>query len=392
MTVPRTLADLFLRSYGARNVENTELDKRDALSTLLSGLAGLAQPRQETDVSIPEPGAAPAPGKFFPEVPQPTTRTVRPSRSEIFSGALQGAARSGYPTEAVNMVKSLFGDYLKPSGTTKLGQGERLVEEDTGSMIAEGAPKTGKPSFGVSQNGWLTMVRDDGSTEEFVGIKPRDVTIQGMRGETARDVANIRADATVASAEIKAAAAKVVAGLKEQGARVDSPAKLFTHLVQKWQNGEATAEDKAVLDYLAPIIKKQGTLQFLLEQEGGGSAPPPWSDAPAPAPKAQPEEEIGWLRQMLNTITGKGAGPETPKPGAAGPPVPPGTERPARGKRVLDLTAGGKNMKILVPEHLSDDDVARVGQDFLNALKEGKPLDKLMGRLEQYGFVVDSRR
>jgi len=420
--------------------EETRKAKAKALQDVLKNISMLMEPQAQTSTSFPDipapapggmppvtlgtpapaapsigapplPGAAPpaAAPSFFqppPAVPVTTTNMVTPDRQEVLRGALKALGGSEYAPETAKDVHALMPDWFKPD--QKKVVGGKLIDE-SGKVVAEGHEK---PSFGVSENGWLTTVHTDGTIQEHPGIKPMQTTVQEMRGKTAEAVAGIRKLQGDAANEARIKAAKIVAqgGVDRVAAaakyakdltrykldRKDAQdpktvAAYYVKLLQEYQAGDADEDDITMMEYIRPIVEKQGLLGMLMQ--GGGEMPAPasvpWKKGEAPDEKPAPEPKKGWYDKLF------GGKPEAdsdavpvPEPIRKGAPELPAKKGPGAPK----VSGGGgfsiDGTKVLAPEGHTDTDIKMVMDSMQKKMKEGHSKAKLLGILKDKGWSV----
>lgn len=386
------MLELFMQGLSDQTAKNKEDAKRKALGGIVKSLAILLDqggaPQTPQTPNLP-PGAAISPqggpeilpGVNLPAPPQagpmspaisPGTPPVSPVGGGMDMASMMDKIRGGlfpalagagdYAPEAVGMIHQLFGGELFKQDTKppflEASPGTDIIDAK-GNVIHSVPNKPGKPSFGVSPKGWLTLVNPDGTTQELEGVRPPEIVKEGMRGEAARDVATIRGKYSLMGAKVRANAQKAIQRMRERaGDKINSPSKLYTFLTQKYLSGELEEDEKAVLNHLEPVIIKMGGLQMLLEAESGKSSnPAPWNDLPEEEkPPQEVQEDYSWWRNILGNVAG-GTGAEKPRPDLPGgeAPVNPSIrkeEPKAPGKDRITLQ--GKDGKPIVAERGPD--------------------------------------
>jgi|GEM_PF-4117307 len=409
--------------------EETRKAKAKALQDVLKSISTLMEPQAQTSTSFPDiPAPTPGPGvpplsmpqqaaptigapaigvppaapSFFnppPAAPVTTTNMVTPDRQEVLRGALKAMGGVDYTPEVATSVHALLPDWFKPSQNKVVGG--KLIDE-AGEVVAEGKDK---PSFGVSPAGWLTTVYPDGTTQEHVGVKPMQTTVQGMRGESAEKVAGIRklqGDAANA-ARIKAAEIVAQGGISREAAKakyrrdllkygMDLKAEAdpktiqhyYTRLLNSYSLGEADENDIAMMEYLRPIVEKQGILGMLLQGgEGGpaGATPPPWKPNVTPPP-ATVEKKPGFFERIF------GSEKEAPAPASPGAPAPtaPALKKGSKGESEHGFTYG--KTKLVSPKGMTNADIKAAMDGFQKKLKEGYSEEQLIRHLKKKGWSV----
>jgi len=424
--------------------EEVRKNKAKALQDVLKSISTLMEPHTETSTSLPDipapspggmppvtlgvpPGAPPsvggAPGgygappapaapSFFappPAAPVTTTNTVAPDRQEVLRGALAALGRSEYAPETSSAVHALMPDFFKPPQTKVVGG--RLVDE-SGKVVAEGG---GKPSFGVSEAGWLTTVSPDGTVEEHVGTYPMQTSVAGINAQSREKTAGIAAEAgklrgdAANAAKIRAAEIVAKGGIDRVAAagkyardlakfKIDQKAAqdpktvaaYYVKLLQAYNAGEADEEDITMMEYIRPIVEKQGLLPMLMQ--GGGQMPTPaeapWKKGEEPPEAAPIVKEKGWYERLFGG-----------KPDATADPVPeqirkgPAPALPAKkGPGTPKVSGGGgfsiDGTKVLAPEGHTDADIKMVMGSMQKKMKEGHSKAKLLGILKDQGWSV----
>lgn len=190
---------------------------------------------------------------------------------------------------------------------------------------------------GGAYSRWIRLTDQTGQVQLVDALDPTNTVSTGMftPGKSPYDYgqAGELQDKKALSAEkiarLKIAAQERIAAFeRETKERIDSPAKLFTHLLKNDRLGLSTDEDRELLDYLAPIVEKEGTLTTIIKQDAGTKGPQkPWQP-PAPAAPPAPEKK-GWLERTFGsrsestaTEPGDRGTPAQPSGGNAEPPVP----------------------------------------------------------------------
>ena len=431
--------------------EEVRKTKAKALQSVLQSISTLMEPQEQSSTSFPDipapspggmppvtlgspPGAPPsvggAPGgygappapaapSFFappPAAPVTTTNTVTPDRQEVLRGALKALGGAEYAPETASSIHALMPDFFKPSQTKVVGG--KLVDE-SGKVVAEGMDK---PSYGVSEAGWLTTVHPDGTVQEHVGTKPMQTTVQDMRGKTAENVQSMRGktaeavagtrklqgdaanDAKIRAAEIVAQGgidrvaaagkyAKDLAKFKIDAKDKQDPktvAAYYVKLLQGYNAGDSTEEDITMMEYIRPIVEKQGLLPMLMQ--GGGQMPAaaeaPWKKGEEPPAAAPIVKEKGWYDKLFGG-----------KPAADADPVPEQIRKgtapalPAKkGAGTPKVSGGGgfsiDGTKVLAPEGHTDADIKMVMGSMQKKMKEGHSKAKLLGILKDQGWSV----
>jgi hypothetical protein len=371
----------------------------------------------------PQAGAAPGPGALnmqpppaaggAPGIPMPSPGTPEHAKAvDVGKQALENATPD-MRRQLLKMMAENSGDYVPEAVDTvhKLFSGEPFKEEDKtfnhppGSVVTDKKGKVlltvpdraQKPSFGVSPAGWLTTVYADGTTQEHVGVKPMQTSVEALKQEGATlrgDAANetrIRAAEIVAQGgidRVKMAAkyAKDLVKFKLDQKAAQDPKTIgayYVKLLQSYQAGEATEEDITMMEYVRPIIEKQGLLPMLL-QGGGELAPraePPWID-PAIPQEAPPEKKGVWG----TLFGGKPEVTPVPEPIARTP------KGPGKAPRA-PAAAGGPGFsiagqKLTAPGGFSDADIQMTMTSMQKKLKEGYSKDQLVEHLRKKGWMV----
>ena len=432
--MPKTqqLLDLFMKGVSDQAAKNKESEKRKALSGIVKSLSTLLGPQAGAPAPETAPGAPISPQagpELMPGVNLPGATPMGPMsptgvppspqipgappgmgggnmmdqvRQGLFP-ALEGAG--DYAPEAVQMIHQLFGGELfkdHKADLTVAGPGSRVLGP-SGEVVTDVPNRPTKPSFGVSENGWLTMVDETGVPKELKGVRPPKMVIEQMKGETARDVANIRGQFQVMSSKVRADAQKTVANIRTtQGAAINSPAKLYTHLTNKYLAGEISEEEKSVLNHLEPVIIKMGGLQMLLEAESGKvSNPAPWNELPEEErPPPEVKEEYSWWSRLMGMTPG-GTGHEKPRsdlPAGTGEvPVHPairkgggaGEPQGAPPKQQVELTIGGKKIRGSPPDNWPPDYTQKYLMKMDEARKSGADPKVLIQRMKEHGWILN---
>jgi hypothetical protein len=320
---------------------------------------------------------------------------------------LQMMANSGdYVPEAVDTIHKMFsGEPFKEEDKTFNHPPGSVVTDKKGKVLLTVPDRQQKPSFGVSPAGWLTTIYADGATQEHVGVKPMQTSVEALKqaGATLRgDAAN---EARIRAAEIAAQGgidrvkmagkyAKDLTRFKLDRKDAQDPktvAAYYVKLLQSYQAGDATEEDITMMEYIRPIVEKQGLLPMLM-QGGGELAPrtePPWIDPPIP--QEEPPEKKGVWDKLFG---GK------PEVNPAGSPVPEAIARtprgpgkaPSAGPAAAAPAAGPgfsiSGQKLTAPGGFSDADIQMTMDSMQRKLKEGYSKDQLVEHLRKKGWKV----
>jgi len=439
----------FTEERKLKKSEEVRKTKAKALQDVLKSISTLMEPHEESSTSFPDipapspggmppvtlgtppgappsvggapgggygapPAAAPAAGppSFFappPAAPVTTTKTVAPDRQEILRGALKALGGAEYAPETAKDVHALMPDFFKPTQTKVVGG--KLIDED-GKVIAEGHEK---PSYGVSEAGWLTTVHPDGTVQEHVGTKPMQTSVAGINATSREKAAGIAAEAGKLRGDAANAARIAAAKIVAQGGidRVAAAAKYakdltrykldrkdeqdpktvaayYVKLLQAYQADDADESDIQMMEYLRPIVEKQGLLGALLQ--GGGEMPAkaeaPWEGkGPKPPAPAAVEPEKGWYQKLFGGKPDANTAPvpEPIKKGAPALPAKKGAEAP-KVSGGGGFTIGGQ--KVLAPEGHSDADIKMAMTSMQKRMKEGHSKEKLLGILKKQGWTV----
>lgn len=419
-----------------------EKERKKALANFITSLDTLSRGEQGEEKApdlapqvpqMPQPPEMPLPGPTSPNLPLPPDMSgfgqmspmgpapapagplsggVSPQISPMAGGGQLERIRQGlfpaltqagdYAPEAIQMIHNLFGTKLF-GGEEAFGTvtpGGSVYSKTSGAITGQAPERASKPTYGVSPGGWLTVITPDGAggfdTKELVGVKPTDIVKEGMKGETARDVANIRGRYQLMSAQERAAAAKTVAQIRQTaGDKINSPAKLYTYLTQKWIDGTANVDEIAVLKHLEPVIIKMGGLQMLMEMETGKkSNVAPWESLPEEEqPDPEAAKEMGWWGSLF----GKQGGSVPTAPG-----VPPGTGKGPQQSITQEtvtqdvpraratLTFGGKAHKLTPPPQYTEKQIGNTLLSVETAIKKkNKDPQAVMNILRQNGWTIE---
>jgi len=311
-----------------------------------------------------------------------------------------------YVPEAIDAVHKLFsGDPFKEEDKTFNHPPGSVVTDKKGKVLLTVPDRAQKPSFGVSERGWLTTVHADGTVEEHVGVKPMQTSVEALkqsgaalRGDAANAAriraAEIAAQGGIDRVKMTAKYAKDLTKYKLDQKNAQDPKTIgayYVKLLQSYQAGEATEEDITMMEYVRPIVEKQGLLPMLM-QGGGELAPradPPWID-PA-IPQEAPPPKKGVLSSAYGALFG--GKPEAASP-AAGSPVPETIAKPPRGPGKAPASpAGGPGFsiggqKLTAPSGHSDADIKMTMDRMQAKLKEGYSKDQLVEHLRKKGWKV----
>ena len=365
----------------------------------------------------PAPAASPSAGPVSPRIPVPEAGSPEHAEAtrvgkEALENAtpdmrrqlLQMMANAGdYVPEAVDTIHKMFsGEPFKEEDKTFNHPPGSVVTDKKGKVLLTVPERRQKPSFGVSEKGWLTTVHDDGTVEEHVGVKPMQTSVEALRQSgaslrgDAANAARIRAAEIAAQGgidRVKMAAkyAKDLTKFKLDAKDAQDPktvAAYYVKLLQSYQAGEATEEDITMMEYVRPIVEKQGLLPMLL-QGGGEMAPradPPWID-PAIPQEAPPEKKGIWGTLFGGKPEASPAGPApVPEPIARTP------KGPGKAPRA-PAAAGGpgfsiSGQKLTAPGGFSDADIQMTMTSMQKKLKEGYSKDQLVEHLRKKGWMV----
>jgi len=309
-----------------------------------------------------------------------------------------------YVPEAVDTIHKLFsGDPFKEEDKTFNHPPGSVVTDKKGKVLLTVPDRQQKPSFGVSPAGWLTTIYADGTTQEHVGVKPMQTSVEALKQEgatlrgDAANAARIRAAEIAAQGgidRVKMAAkyAKDLTKFKLDAKDAQDPktvAAYYVKLLQSYQAGEATEEDITMMEYVRPIVEKQGLLPMLL-QGGGEMAPradPPWID-PAIPQEAPPEKKGIWGTLFGGKPEASSAGP-APVP----EPIARKTKGPGKSPSAGPAAAGGpgfsiSGQKLTAPGGFSDADIQMTMTSMQKKLKEGYSKDQLVEHLRKKGWMV----
>jgi len=231
-----------------------------------------------------------------------------------------------------------------------------------------------------------------------------------MRGKTAEAVAGTRKlqgdaanDAKIRAAEIVAQGgidrvraavkyAKDLAKFKIDAKDKQDPktvAAYYVKLLQAYNAGDSTEEDITMMEYIRPIVEKQGLLPMLMQ--GGGQMPAPaeapWKKGEEPPAAAPIVKEKGWYGKLFGG-----------KPDADAVPVPEQIRKEApalpakKGPGTPKVSGGGgfsiDGTKVLAPEGHTDADIKMVMGSMQKKMKEGHSKAKLLGILKDQGWSV----
>jgi len=148
-------------------------------------------------IPVPEPGT-PEHAKAV-DVGKKALENATPDMRRQLLTMMAGAG--DYVPEAVDTVHKLFsGEPFKEEDKTFNHPPGSVVTDKKGKVIMTVPDRAQKPSFGVSERGWLTTVYADGTTEEHVGVKPMQTSVEALK----QSGASLRGDAANA-ARIRAA-------------------------------------------------------------------------------------------------------------------------------------------------------------------------------------------
>lgn len=223
-----------------------------------------------------------------------------------------------------------------PAGATRYTQ----IQDNQGyyyfyDPINKAAIPTGVQGVvkGGASSRWIRLAGPGGQVTLVDALDPTNKVETGLfaAGKSPYDYEQVEKKALSAEkiARLRIAASERIAAFeRETKERIDSPAKLFTHLLKNDRAGLSTAEDRELLDYLAPIIEKEGTLTQIIKRDSGQSGPAkPWQPPQPPTPP--PPKEEGFLDRLFGSPEGATAGepgnkgtPARPSGGNAEPPVP----------------------------------------------------------------------
>lgn len=321
------------------------------------------------------------------------------------AGILNAVAGSEYPAQSIAATDKLFGPIpVKEEGKDIYDHAPgSTVTDKHGKILFKVPDKPGKPSLGVSEKGWLTIVHEDGTQQELVGIKPMQTTVAAINAESRKlsateaaaarvEAARILAQGGVDREQMKAIAAKSLTKFKFDLAKQADPktvAHYYVQLLEAYRSGEADQGDILMMEYLRPIVEKQGMLGMLLQGgEGGAAKPsgPPWKPAAPPTPPV--EEKKGSIFSFL------GLGDSTPAPAA---PAAPTAATPAVPKAAVKgvpkaesgggFTAG--NVKLTAPSGTSNADVKTTMDSYNAKIKAGYSPKELHDHLRKKGWKVN---
>lgn len=369
----------------------------------------------------PAPAASPSAGPISPRIPVPAEGTPEHAKAvSVGKAALENAtpdmrrqllkmmAGAGdYVPEAVDTIHKMFsGEPFKEQDKTFNHPPGSVVTDKKGKVLLTVPDRQAKPSFGVSPAGWLTTVYADGTTQEHVGVKPMQTSVEALRqsGATLRgDAANaarIRAAEIVAQGgldRVKMAAqyAKDLTRFKLDKKAAQDPKTIgayYVKLLQSYQAGEATEDDITMMEYVRPIVEKQGLLPMLLQ--GGGempaAIPPPWKPGDATPAPAAPAKEPGLFSKLF------GGKPEASP--SAGAPVPEAIAKTPKGPGKAPSAAAASpsagpgfsigGQKLTAPGGFSDADIQMTMTSMQKKLKEGYSKDQLVEHLRKKGWMV----
>jgi hypothetical protein len=311
--------------------------------------------------SIPVPQAP-----MIPPAPPPTAAMPAPAagaprvspQDSLRSGIFQAIGNAGdHIPEAVALVNKLFGnDFFEGDKKDLYGfaPGTRVTDK-AGNVLFTVPDKPTKPSFGVSERGYLTTVNGDGSTEEHVGVRPMQTEVANIRNRGALAAAEARERVAREMAEgrldlerLRQAGARSLTKYKVDLAATADPKTVqhyYVQLLNDFSTGNADEDDIVMMEYLRPIVEKQGILGTLLQSQNGempGPARAPWQP-PAPAAPAAPSEKSGIIDRLF--------GGNKPAPAAPAPAAP---AAPGKGPKPKTLQLQGKDGKAIQAELESD--------------------------------------
>lgn len=356
--------------------------------------AGPISPR----ISVPEPGT-PDHAKAV-SVGKAALDNATPDMRRQLLTMMSNAG--DYVPEAVDTIHKMFsGEPFKEQDKMFNHPPGSVVTDKHGKVLLKVPDREQKPSFGVSERGWLTTVHADGTVEEHVGVKPMQTSVEALKqsGATLRgDAANtariraaeIAAQGGIDRVSMAAKYAKDLTRFKLDKKAAQDPKTIgayYVKLLQSYQAGEATEDDITMMEYVRPIVEKQGLLPMLLQ--GGGempaATPPPWKPGDAaPAPAAAPEKKGLW-----NSLFGgkpEAGAPPVPTPIAKTPKGPPRNPAKAPGADGPGFSISGQ--KLTAPGGFSDADIQMTMTSMQKKLKEGYSKDQLVEHLRKKGWMV----
>ena len=335
------------------------------------------------------PAAGPSPGMLNLQPPPPAglMSPVGPAMppgmplgapgqdpNALRAGIMNSLAQTSgdYAPEAVAAIHSLFS--VSPFKDT---EGRDVYSAAPGSVVMD---KKGRTLFKVPEKA------------DEAGIKKAEIgagaTVKAAKiGAGSREAAaKIRGKWQYKSAVARANAARTVAKIRlTAGDRINSPAKLYTYLSQKFLDGTLQPAEKEILNHLEPVIIKMGGLQTLLDMQSGVSSnPPPWGgNEPAETPDPEVQQEVGWWGSLFNGAPGTTT-PVVPAPIAK---KTPGKAAPAKAPAVgPGFSIGGQ--KLTAPTGYSDADIQMTMDSMQAKLKEGYSKDQLFEHLRKKGWKV----
>jgi hypothetical protein len=366
----------------------------------------------------------PPAGPVSPRIPVPEEGTPEHAKAvSVGKQALENATPD-MRRQLLQMMANSSGDYVPEAVDTihKLFSGEPFKEEDKtfnhppGSVVTDKKGKVlltvpdrqQKPSFGVSPAGWLTTIYADGTTQEHVGVKPMQTSVEALKQEGATLRGDAANEARIRAAEIAAQGgidrvkmaakyAKDLTRFKLDRKAAQDPktvAAYYVKLLQGYQAGDATEEDITMMEYIRPIVEKEGLLPMLI-QGGGELAPraePPWIDPPIP--QEEPPPKKGALSSAYDTLFGGkpnvAPGFPVPEPIRKEPKLPP--RGPAKDPAAAAPAAGPgfsiAGQKLTAPSGHSDADIQMTMDSMQRKLKEGYSKDQLVEHLRKKGWMV----
>jgi hypothetical protein len=284
--------------------------------------------------SAPVPGVtapAPMPTAAMPAPPQGAGLAEPSAQDTLQKGIFQAIANTGdYVPEAVGLVNKLFGnDFFDPGKKELYAHAPGSVVTDrTGKVLFSVPNKPVRPSFGVSERGWLTTVEEDGKALEHVGVRPMQTEVQTLKNkgavaaaEARERIARVMAEGRMDQERLRQAGARSLVKYKIDLASASDPKTIqhyYVQLLNAYSVGKADEDDIMMMEYLRPIVEKQGILGTLLQsqdREMPAPAAPPWKEPAAPAPPA-PAKSPGIFDRIFNGgNASSAAAPALAKPG-----------------------------------------------------------------------------